>query len=138
GADKAPYMLEMFSEADLEAMWQLRCAFDSENRFNPGKVFPTPRLCGDRPGKYVPTRAELSGEAGRGWCLPEPGRELTRTRGWARSRAGFTLQAPWRRPATSWARPRARDCPSASSAAARSWSLGLRSTSSTPCCKPRG
>src|SRR5499433_2274452 len=66
GADKAPYMLEMFSEADLEAMWQLRCAFDSENRFNPGKVFPTPRLCGDRPGKYVPTRSELSGEAGRG------------------------------------------------------------------------
>src|SRR5215831_427126 len=66
GADKAPYMLEMFSEADLEAMWQLRCAFDSENRFNPGKVFPTPRLCGDRPGKYVPTLPELSGEAGRG------------------------------------------------------------------------
>ena len=66
GADKAPYMPEMFSEADLEAMWQLRCAFDSENRFNPGKVFPTPRLCGDRPGKYVPTRSELSGEAGRG------------------------------------------------------------------------
>jgi len=66
GADKAPYMPEMFSEADLEAMWQLRCAFDSENRFNPGKIFPTPRLCGDRPGKYVPTRSELSGEAGRG------------------------------------------------------------------------
>jgi len=66
GADKAPYMPEMFSEADLEAMWQLRCAFDSDNRFNPGKIFPTPRLCGDRPGKYVPTRAELSGEAGRG------------------------------------------------------------------------
>ena len=66
GADKAPYMPEMFSEADLEAMWQLRCAFDSDNRFNPGKIFPSPRLCGDRPGKYVPTRAELSGEAGRG------------------------------------------------------------------------
>ncbi len=66
GADKAAYMPEMFSEADLEAMGQLRCAFDSENRFNPGKVFPTPRLCGDRPGKYVPTRAELSGDAGRG------------------------------------------------------------------------
>jgi len=66
GADKAPYMPEMFSEADLEAMWQLRCAFDSDNRFNPGKIFPSPRLCGDRPGKYVPTSAELSGEAGRG------------------------------------------------------------------------
>jgi len=33
---------------------------------NPGKVFPTPRLCGDRPGKYVPHPLEQSGEAGRG------------------------------------------------------------------------
>jgi glycolate oxidase len=33
---------------------------------NPGKVFPTPRLCGDRPGKYVPHATETSGEAGRG------------------------------------------------------------------------
>src|SRR5215813_13835685 len=66
GADKAPYMAEMFSEADLQAMAELRCAFDAENRFNPSKVFPTPRLCGDRPGKYVPSPLELSGEAGRG------------------------------------------------------------------------
>jgi glycolate oxidase len=66
GADKAPYMPEMFSEADLDTMGQLRCAFDSDNRFNPGKVFPTPRLCGDAPGKYVPTQVELSGAAGRG------------------------------------------------------------------------
>ncbi len=66
GADKAPYMTEMFSESDLETMGQLRCAFDSENRFNPSKIFPTPRLCGDRPGKFVPTPFEISGEAGRG------------------------------------------------------------------------
>jgi glycolate oxidase len=66
GADKAPYMADMFSEADLETMGQLRCAFDAENQLNPSKVFPTPRLCGDRPGKYVPTTYELSGEAGRG------------------------------------------------------------------------
>ena len=66
GADKAPYMAEMFSETDLQAMAELRCAFDAENRFNPSKVFPTPRLCGDRPGKYVPSSLELSGEAGRG------------------------------------------------------------------------
>ena len=66
GADKAPYMADMFSEADLQAMAELRCAFDAENRFNPSKVFPTPRLCGDRPGKYVPSSLELSGEAGRG------------------------------------------------------------------------
>src|SRR5262249_37836789 len=54
GADKAAYMGEMFSDTDLETMSWVRCAFDAEGRFNPGKVFPTPRLCGDRPGKYVP------------------------------------------------------------------------------------
>jgi glycolate oxidase len=47
GADKAPYMAEMFSHDDLSTMNMVRCAFDPEMRFNPGKVFPTPRLCGD-------------------------------------------------------------------------------------------
>jgi len=66
GADKAPYMAEMFSEADLTAMNLLRCAFDPKGTFNPGKVFPTPRLCGDQRGKYLPHALEISGEAGRG------------------------------------------------------------------------
>ncbi len=66
GADKAPYMAEMFAEGDLDTMGRVRCAFDPANRFNPGKVFPTPRLCGDRPGPYRPHPTELSGEAGRG------------------------------------------------------------------------
>ncbi len=65
GADKAVYMSDMFSEADLETMALVRCAFDPETRLNPGKVFPTPRLCGDRPGPYRPHPAELSGEAWR-------------------------------------------------------------------------
>jgi glycolate oxidase len=65
GFDKAVYMGEMFSEADLETMAMVRCAFDPEVRFNPNKVFPTPRLCGDRPGTYRPHPAELSGEAWR-------------------------------------------------------------------------
>ncbi len=65
GADKAPYMAEMFNEADLETMSRIRCAFDPDGRFNPGKVFPTPRLCGDRPGIYRPHSAEVSGEADR-------------------------------------------------------------------------
>ena len=65
GADKAIYMSDMFSEADLETMALVRCAFDPEVRFNPGKVFPTPRLCGDRPGPYRPHPAEASGEAWR-------------------------------------------------------------------------
>jgi glycolate oxidase len=66
GFDKAPYMAEMFSENDLDTMSRVRCAFDPEVRFNPGKVFPTPRLCGDRPGPYRPHSIELSGEAVRG------------------------------------------------------------------------
>jgi glycolate oxidase len=66
GADKAPYMGELFSDDDLATMALLRCAFDPQNRMNPGKVFPTPRLCGDKPGKYVPHPLEESGEAGRG------------------------------------------------------------------------
>jgi glycolate oxidase len=66
GADKAPYMAEMFSEEDLDTMAKVRCAFDAERRFNPSKVFPTPRLCGDRPGPYRAHPTEISGQAGRG------------------------------------------------------------------------
>ena len=65
GADKAQYMSEMFSEDDLETMNRVRCAFDPSMRLNPGKVFPTPRLCGDKPGIYTPHPTELSGEAHR-------------------------------------------------------------------------
>ncbi|HYM61830.1 MAG TPA: FAD-linked oxidase C-terminal domain-containing protein [Thermoanaerobaculia bacterium] len=66
GADKAAYMTDMFSEDDLATMNFVRCSFDPEVRFNPSKVFPTPRLCGDKPGKYVPHATELAGVAGRG------------------------------------------------------------------------
>jgi glycolate oxidase len=51
GSDKAKYMPKMFSEADLDTMQLLRCAFDPAGLANPGKVFPTPRLCGERPGR---------------------------------------------------------------------------------------
>ncbi|MFL5396761.1 MAG: FAD-linked oxidase C-terminal domain-containing protein, partial [Myxococcales bacterium] len=66
GAEKAAYMGELFADSDLDSMAKLRCAFDPDAVMNPGKVFPTPRLCGDRPGKYVPHPTETSGEAGRG------------------------------------------------------------------------
>ena len=65
GADKAPYMGVMFAEADLETMSLVRCAFDPESRFNPGKVFPSPRLCGDRPGPYRAHPSETAGVAER-------------------------------------------------------------------------
>jgi glycolate oxidase len=66
GADKAAYMADMFSAEDLDTMGLVRCAFDPDHRLNPGKVFPTPRLCGDRPGPYRAHPAELSGQAWRG------------------------------------------------------------------------
>jgi glycolate oxidase len=65
GWDKAPFMAEMFTPADLDTMSRVRCAFDPHAHFNPGKVFPTTRLCGDRPGKYTPHPTELSGQAER-------------------------------------------------------------------------
>ncbi|WP_127940434.1 FAD-linked oxidase C-terminal domain-containing protein [Nonomuraea polychroma] len=50
GVDKSRYMPRMFSEADLDTMQLVRCAFDPRGLSNPGKVFPTPRLCGEAPG----------------------------------------------------------------------------------------
>jgi glycolate oxidase len=50
GVDKARYMTRMFSDQDLDTMQLVRCAFDPRNLSNPGKVFPTPRLCGEAPG----------------------------------------------------------------------------------------
>jgi glycolate oxidase len=61
GADKACSMPEMFSEADLAAMARLRSAFDPRGLANPGKIFPTPRLCGEVPGPYRPHALELAG-----------------------------------------------------------------------------
>ncbi|GII27160.1 FAD-linked oxidase C-terminal domain-containing protein [Planotetraspora mira] len=50
GVDKSRYMPRMFSEEDLDTMQLVRCAFDPKGLSNPGKVFPTPRLCGEVPG----------------------------------------------------------------------------------------
>jgi glycolate oxidase len=52
GVDKVAYMPRMFSDADLDTMQILRCAFDPDGLSNPGKVFPTPRLCGEVPGRH--------------------------------------------------------------------------------------
>jgi glycolate oxidase len=50
GVDKSRYMPKMFTEQDLDTMQLVRCAFDPASLCNPGKVFPTPRLCGEVPG----------------------------------------------------------------------------------------
>jgi glycolate oxidase len=52
GIDKTAYMGRMFTDADLDTMQLVRCAFDPGGVANPGKVFPTPRLCGEVPGRH--------------------------------------------------------------------------------------
>jgi len=52
GSDKAKHMPRMCSAADLDTMQLVRCAFDPDGLSNPGKVFPTPRLCGEVPGRH--------------------------------------------------------------------------------------
>lgn len=47
GADKKCYMPEMFSETDLETMQWVRQVFNPKGLANPGKMFPTPRTCGE-------------------------------------------------------------------------------------------
>jgi glycolate oxidase len=65
GADKRDYMPRMFSQDDLDVMQQMRDAIDPSRLCNPGKVLPTPRLCGEVPGPYREHPAERAGEAQR-------------------------------------------------------------------------
>jgi glycolate oxidase len=65
GVDKKAYMPSMFSEPDLATFQRLRCAFDPHGLANPGKVMPTPRLCGEVPGPYREHPLERSGVATR-------------------------------------------------------------------------
>ncbi len=62
GVDKSRYMPKMFSAEDLDTMQLVRCAFDPASLCNPGKIFPTPRLCGEVPGHHRgPRPAAASG-----------------------------------------------------------------------------
>jgi glycolate oxidase len=51
GMDKSKYMPRMYNAEDLDTMQLVRCAFDPQSISNPGKIFPTPRLCGEVPGR---------------------------------------------------------------------------------------
>jgi glycolate oxidase len=65
GMDKACSMPRMFSERDLQVFERLRRAFDPVGICNPGKVIPTPRLCGEVPGPYRVHALERIGVAER-------------------------------------------------------------------------
>jgi glycolate oxidase len=61
GAEKRDFMPVMFTEADMTTHQLVRCAFNPLNLCNPTKVYPTPRLCGETPGEYVPHPVEIAG-----------------------------------------------------------------------------
>jgi glycolate oxidase len=63
GLDKKRHMPAMFSPDDLDTMQLLRCAIDPSRTLNPDKIFPTPRLCGERPGVYKPHPLQEAGVA---------------------------------------------------------------------------
>ena len=65
GEEKKRMMSKMFSEPDLDTMQRVRCAFDPLQLSNPTKIFPTPRLCGEKPGEYVAHPLETAGVAER-------------------------------------------------------------------------
>jgi glycolate oxidase len=61
GTDKACSMPRQFTESDLATMALLRTAYDPAGICNPGKLLPTPRLCGERPGPHHPHPLESAG-----------------------------------------------------------------------------
>jgi glycolate oxidase len=63
GKEKQQAMGYMFSEPDLDTMQLVRQAFDPHNLANPDKVFPRPRLCGEKTGPYTPHPLEIAGIA---------------------------------------------------------------------------
>jgi glycolate oxidase len=65
GVDKACSMPKLFGSRDLETMLRLRTALDPAGLANPGKAFPTPRLCGEVPGPYRAHPLERAGVAER-------------------------------------------------------------------------
>ena len=63
GEDKKKHMPKMFTDEDMDTMQLLRCAFDPHGLCNPGKIFPTPRLCGERPGPFQMHPVQQAGMA---------------------------------------------------------------------------
>jgi glycolate oxidase len=47
GLEKRELMPLVFSEDDLDLMTRLKAVFNPDGRFNPGKVLPTSKMCGE-------------------------------------------------------------------------------------------
>jgi glycolate oxidase len=58
GSDKRCYMDWMFSADDQATMQLVRRAIDPDGLANPGKLFPTPRSCGESHRRWQEVKAE--------------------------------------------------------------------------------
>ena len=63
GLDKSSYLPLIFSDDDMDAMLQVRAAFDPAGLCNPGKIIPLPRGCGE--ARAVATQSLLGARASR-------------------------------------------------------------------------
>ena len=63
GYEKRNYMSWIFSEDDLEVMGRLKTAFGAADGFNPGKVFPTSKGCGEVSSRMKAAIAKVGPEA---------------------------------------------------------------------------
>jgi glycolate oxidase len=63
GYEKRNYMPWIFSEDDLEAMSRLKAAFGATENFNPGKVFPTSKGCGEVSSRMKAALAKVGPDA---------------------------------------------------------------------------
>jgi glycolate oxidase len=53
GLEKRDLMTYQFDATDLDVQQRVKCAFDPDSRFNPGKVFPTLRRCAELGREHV-------------------------------------------------------------------------------------
>jgi glycolate oxidase len=63
GYEKRNYMSWIFSDDDMEAMSRLKLAFGTADGFNPGKVFPTSKGCGEVSSRMKAAFAKVGPDA---------------------------------------------------------------------------
>ena len=95
GLDKRDYLPLVFTDDDLRTMLQVRAAFDPAGLFNPGKIIPALKGCGegravstttDPPARPAARQDELrvprESKQMRGWRLPSPAWKTLATSSW--------------------------------------------------------
>ncbi|MEE8346773.1 MAG: FAD-linked oxidase C-terminal domain-containing protein, partial [Dehalococcoidia bacterium] len=63
GYEKRNYMSWIFSEDDLEVMAGVKLAFGATESFNPGKVFPSSKGCGEVSSRMKAAIAKVGPDA---------------------------------------------------------------------------